>query len=271
MELRLSRFNYVSHVVCFAGGKFFYFTSIISWNMAANAGPLLSLVLEEEMVINACLIATIKRVRDERQKNRKEPNPRRFWSRPYLLRRLEHGQYEHLLVELSQEDPTRLKNFHRMDNEVFQDLLARISDRIEKEDTFMRSALEPGLRLSITLRYLATGDSYMSLEYSFRVANNTISKIVHETCEAIIDAMQEEYLKCPSTPDEWLEISEKFSKRWNFEHVLGALDGKHIAIRCPPNAGSLYYNYKGFHSIILLALVDAEYRFLYVDVGANGR
>ena len=135
----------------------------------------------------------------------------------------------------------------------------------------MRPCLEPGLRLAITLRYLATGDSYLSLEYGFRVANNSISKIVHETCDAIILELHEEFLKCPTTPAEWLEVSDKFSKRWNLDHVLAALDGKHVAIKCPPNEGSNYFNYKGFHSIILLALVDAEYKFLYVDVGANGR
>ena len=77
----------------------------------------------------------------------------------------------------------------------------------------MRNALEPALRLAITLRYLATGDSYKSLMYSFRVAHNTISRIVPETCEAVIQHSKEEMMPCPKTPGEWKEVASKVSKR----------------------------------------------------------
>jgi len=42
----------------------------------------------------------------------------------------------------------------------------------------------------------------------------------------------------------WTEVANAFHLRWNFPNCLGAIDGKHIAIKCPDNANSLYYNYK---------------------------
>ena len=73
-----------------------------------------------------------------------------------------------------------------MEQELLLEFLRRVGPRLEKSDSFMRKALKSGLRLAMTLRYLATGDSYMSLQYGFRVANNIISLIVLEVGEGII-------------------------------------------------------------------------------------
>jgi hypothetical protein len=75
----------------------------------------------------------------------------------------------------------------------------------------------------------------------------------------------------PTTVDDWIKIEKEFADKWNMPHCIGALDGKHITMSAPEHSGAIYRNYKGTFSIVLMALVDANYRFLYVDVGCNGR
>ncbi|CAI6356703.1 unnamed protein product [Macrosiphum euphorbiae] len=71
--------------------------------------------------------------------------------------------------------------------------------------------------------------------------------------------------------EKWIEISELFYKKPNFPNCLGSIDGKHIRCRNPNNSGSLFYNYKKYFSIVLMAVVDANLNFIFIDVGAYGR
>lgn len=49
------------------------------------------------------------------------------------------------------------------------------------------------------------------------------------------------------------------------------MDGKHVVLQAPFNSGSNYYNYKSSFSIVLFAVVDAKYNFMYANVGCQGR
>lgn len=158
-----------------------------------------------------------------------------------------------------------------MNEAVLEELLVVITPLIHKQDTVMREAISPRNRLAATLHFLATGNTFVELSYSTRIAHNTLSQLVIETLKAIVSALEGKELTCPSTPSEWETVAEQFHAQWQFPHCIGALDGKHINFRPARAEGSAYRNYKNTDSIILLALVNANYQFLFVDIGRNGR
>ena len=116
---------------------------------------------------------------ERQQKGKRRSRPRRRFVRPWRAKRALQGHYHHLLPELQAHDPDTYRYYLRVDRALFCDILQRIKPRI---DTNWRKALEPGLRLAITLRFMATGEAYKSLALNFRVGPNTIFLLYRNSC-----------------------------------------------------------------------------------------
>ncbi|KYN21189.1 hypothetical protein ALC57_06460 [Trachymyrmex cornetzi] len=115
------------------------------------------------------------------------------------------------------------------------------------------------------------------MSYQYLISLSSITNIIRETCLCIWEHLFPIVLPKCNTED-FKEIENDFSNKWNFPHCVGAIDGKHINIQVilklkvsSDNAGSEYYNYKENHSIILLVMCDANYIIRYVDIGTPGR
>ncbi|XP_023228048.1 protein ALP1-like [Centruroides sculpturatus] len=199
----------------------------------------------------------------------KQLKKRRFAVHPMNVKRKKEGEFYTLFKELVDDEERFLKYF-RMSKYEFETIVTKIKPMITKQDTKFKESLSPREKVAVCLRFLATGDSYLTIAYSYRLGVSTVHNIIVEVCTAIIKEMTEECMPTP-TKKKWLKISEEFWHVWNFPNCLGAIDGKHVVITAPANSGSLYFNYKKTFSIVLMAIVDANYKFICVDIGAYGK
>ena len=117
---------------------------------------------------------------------------------------------------------------------------------------------------NLIFSFLATGDSYHTLVTQFHVGISTIQKVVNQTCAAIWDELQKEYMPVPDM-NHWCHNEQGFCT-----NCIGAIEGKHVVMQAPNKSESLYHNDKGTFSVVLMAIVDPWYRFTCVDIGDYG-
>ena len=142
--------------------------------------------------------------------------------------------------------------------ETYEILLNLVADDIKKLSTNMREPIGPDQRLAVTLRYLTTGDAHTTIAHSFRMSSTTVGRIVEATCNVISNRLKDAgYIATPHSVQTWKQIANEFEARWNFQNVLGAIDGKHILMFAPANQPSTFFNYKKTHSIVLMGVCDA--------------
>ena len=131
--------------------------------------------MDEETVVKVSsavlIIAAATKIKIKRKKKRKE---RETWVKSWLLKRDLKGAYNNIIQELKLDDPENYRRYLRMNTDTFEELLRRVTPRLEKQTTAMRKPLSVAEKLACTLRFLATGESYPSLQYQFRISKSSI-------------------------------------------------------------------------------------------------
>ena len=150
-----------------------------------------------------------------------------------------YSQYYALMPLLLDEDEAAFKRLTKITPEMWHHILGRVGPQIQKQDTERRLALEPGLKLAVTLRYLATGETFRSLVFGYMKSHSSIVQFLPEVYEAIMLEFSPEVMPVPCSAEEWRRVAEEFECKWNMPHCLGAIDGKHIPKMQPPKSGSL--------------------------------
>lgn len=187
---------------------------------------------------------------------------RRMWSRDRS-----HGDAFWATVE-SFPDEQWMAHF-RMSRGTFQYLLDLLTPALTRQKTNFRKPIAPNRRLAIVLWWYATPGEYRTISCLFGVGISTVCTLVHEVTQALLDALYHRFISLPQ--GQRLDDTIAGFLRRGYPQCAGAIDGTHIPIIAPTDNPADYHNRKGWHSIILQAVVDHNYCFTDVFIGWPGR
>lgn len=154
------------------------------------------------------LLLIKKRLLLMKKRQKLNDDRKRLWVHPINKLRHEQGAYDNLVQEL-RNDAIRHRGYLRMSKDSFDFLLRLIQEDLTKEDTVLRTAISPGMKLAITLHHLSEGASYNSIASHYRVGKSTVHYIIKDTCEALWKRLQPLYLNTPHTSAEWEAVAKE--------------------------------------------------------------
>ena len=115
-----------------------------------------------------------------------------------------------------------------MSLERLQHLLGHVGLLILNKDANLRKAIPAAERLMLAMRFLAAGDSQVSLSYLFQMGKKSLSRIISEPSEVIVQVLLQGYMSPRETEVQWKNIAQEFGDLGQFSHVIGAIDGDHV-------------------------------------------
>lgn len=121
----------------------------------------------------------------------------------------------------------------------------------------------------MSLYYLSSTAEYRTIANLFGVSPSFVCICVREVFQAIVDNMMSSFIFL-SKGEELEEIIKAYKEKWGFPMCSGAIDGTHIPILAPTDNHSDYINRKGYHSIVVEAVVDCNYLFRDIVIGWPG-
>ena len=166
------------------------------------------------------------------------------------------------------------KKTFRVSRNTFNFIMNRIRHDLERE-MVNEDPISPECRLVLIGKRWLLLQPYTIAEMA-GLGISTVHAIVTQVCASIIENLWQECImkNMPkSEQDDFLRKIEDMNNRWQFPFCWAAIDGCHIPIKCPPGGAEAckeYHNFKNFYSIVLMAMVDSSYRFIWGSCGFPG-
>ena len=166
--------------------------------------------------------------------------------------------YEKLLNQLREGDVKSFRNFVRMDPEMFTQMVEDLTPKLQKKTTSVPWT-QAGHHSEVSSHWgLLQVTGLWVPRYPEHHRQCCARGVPSHLRPLLRDSLQVSHNRRAVEGG-----GPGLLRQVELPSLLCCIDGKHVGMQ------ALYYNYKRFYSIITLALVDANCKFLYVDVGAR--
>ena len=111
-------------------------------------------------------------------RRRRRRRARAYWEHPLRTTRLReaYGLYDSYVMRLLEmHDDVTFKAYTRLDRATFMELLDRVTPDLNPHPHTPRAPLPAGMKLLITLRYMAAGTPIADLAHTYRCGRSTIN------------------------------------------------------------------------------------------------
>ncbi|XP_072354326.1 putative nuclease HARBI1 [Scyliorhinus torazame] len=138
-----------------------------------------------------------------------------------------------------------------------------------KPNSNCRTALTVEMKLTTALNFFASGSFQHGISDICNISQNTARTCIHQVMNAIYHKASE-LIIFDTSPVKLKERSIAFYRIAGFPKVIGAVDGTHVALKAPGNDTVSFVNGKGFHSLNVMIVCDAQMRILTVNANNRG-
>lgn len=165
-------------------------------------------------------------------------------------------------------DDVEIKRLFRFERHNLCRIIDDLTPALEYPSAVLNKCLNPSLQVCVAVRFYATGSMQLTIGSWIHIDQSTVSR----TCYRVTKAILSYYSKVITIPEDLMSVKRAFYNISGIPNVIGCIDGTHVKINTPSKGQfpDEYINRKGYHSINVQCVCDANCYFLDVDASWPG-
>ncbi|XP_041033569.1 putative nuclease HARBI1 [Carcharodon carcharias] len=153
-----------------------------------------------------------------------------------------------------------------------KEAIRRLCDILQEDlrpSSKCRTALSVATKVTTALNFYACGSFQSSVGDMCKITQSAARACIHQVTDAVFRRASD-FIHFDMSPSQASDRAIRFHRIAGFPKVLGVIGGTHIQLKAPNDEPVSYINRRGFHSLNVMIICDAQMRILNVNADQKG-